>query len=259
MFVVPFTTRNGSNEHFAKTNRPPACCLQNCLGGPFILGLVPAQNTPTRIGSGWSKNCGSTSAIASRRRPANAILTRKPFVNARRPIVANNSSTSMPPTNARRPPVINGFSTRRLHVVNAYSTKRPLVALWPNALLLHGRWRLPEPSSYGFAAATSMSGLPTRLCSDNNARLLLHVCNMSRTAACVQHSWRISVDRQPQCKQRLWQTRPPSNVATRRLHGRKLWLTRPTSNNAESWPNVLRHWRSQYPPQNNVALCSWRH
>ena len=38
MLVIPFATRNGSNKHFAKTNRPPACCLQNCPGGPILLG-----------------------------------------------------------------------------------------------------------------------------------------------------------------------------------------------------------------------------
>jgi hypothetical protein len=108
--------------------------------------------------------------------------------------------TSVPPMNARRPPVVNGFSTRRLHVVNAFSTKRPLIALWPNALLLHDRWRPPKPSSYGFAAAASTSGLPARLCGNNNARLLLHVCNMSRTAACVQLLQRSSIDRQAQAK-----------------------------------------------------------
>jgi hypothetical protein len=172
------------------------------------LGLAPTRNASTRIGSGWSTNCRSTSATASRRQPANTILTRKPLVNARRQIVANGSLTSVPPTNARRPPVVNGFLTRRLHIVNAFSTKRPLVALWPDALLFHDGWRPPEPSSYGFATAASTSGLPTRLCGNNNARLLLHVCKMSRTAACARRSWRSSIDRQPQRKQRLWQTRP---------------------------------------------------
>ena len=191
------------------------------------MGLALAQNEPTRIGSGRSMNCGRTSAIASRRRPANTILTRKPLVNARRPIVVNNSLSSVPPTNARRLPVVNGFSMRRLHVINAFLTKRPLVALWPNALLLHNGWRLPEPSSYGFAAAASTSGLPARPRGDNNARLHLHVCNISRTAACARRSQRSSVDRQPQHEQRLWQTRPPSNVASRRLHGRKRWPMRP--------------------------------
>jgi hypothetical protein len=38
MLVVPFAMWNGSNEHFAKTNRPLACCLQNRPGGPILLG-----------------------------------------------------------------------------------------------------------------------------------------------------------------------------------------------------------------------------
>jgi hypothetical protein len=140
MLVVPFATRNGSNKHFAKTNRPPACCLQNRPGGPFYMGLAPVRNTHTGIGSGQLTNCGRTSTIASRRQPANAISTRKPLVNARRPFVANDSLMSVPPTNARRPSAVNGYSTRRLHVVSAFLTKRLLIALWPNALLLHNRW-----------------------------------------------------------------------------------------------------------------------
>jgi hypothetical protein len=73
MLFVPFATRNGSNKQFAKNNRPPACCFQNCPRGPFFLGLAPTRNAPTRIGSGWSTNCGSTSATASRQQPANAF------------------------------------------------------------------------------------------------------------------------------------------------------------------------------------------
>ncbi len=119
MLVVPFATRNGSNEHFVKTNRLPACCLQNCPGGPFFLGLAPMWNAPMRIGSGRPTNCGSTSTTASRWQPANAFLT------------------SVPHTNATRPPVVNGFSMRRLHIVNAFLMERLLIALRLNALLLH--------------------------------------------------------------------------------------------------------------------------
>jgi hypothetical protein len=265
MLVVPFTTRNGSNKHFAKTNTPPACCLQNCPGGPFFLGLAPARNAPTRIGSGQSTNCGSTNATTSRRQLANAFLTSVLPTNARMPPVRrllaplNTYFMSMLPTNARRPPVINGFSMRRLHIVNAFSTKRPLIALWPNALLSHDGWWPPKPSSYGFAAAASTSGLPARLRGNNNGRPLLHVCDMSRTAACTQRSRRSSIDRQPQREQRLWQTRPPSNIATRRPHGRKHWPMRPTSNDAKSQPNALWHWRSQYLPRDNVTLCPRHH
>jgi hypothetical protein len=198
MLVIPFATRNGSKEHFVKTNRLPACCLQNRPGGPFYMGLSPARNTPTGIRSGQLTTCGRTSAIASRRQPANAILTRKPFVNARRPIVAYDSLTSVPPTNARRPSVVNGFPTRRLHVVSAFLTRRLLVALWLNALLLHHRWRQPELSSCGFTTAASTSGLPARLRSDSNARPLSHVCDTSRTAARARRSQRSSNNRQLQ-------------------------------------------------------------
>jgi hypothetical protein len=155
-----------------KTNRARGySCLLHWEGG-FLLEAVLARRPPTSTGNKLWMNCGRTSAIAFRRRPANAILMRKPLVNARRPIIANNSLMSVPPTNARRLPVVNGFLTRRLHVVNVFSMKRPLIALWPNALLLHDGWRPPEPSSYGFAAAASMSGLPARLRSNNNARPL---------------------------------------------------------------------------------------
>ncbi len=43
MLVVPFVTRNGSNKQFAKTNRPPACYLQNCLGSHSTWGLRPRR------------------------------------------------------------------------------------------------------------------------------------------------------------------------------------------------------------------------
>jgi hypothetical protein len=198
MLVIPFVTRNGSNKHFAKTNRPPACCLQNCPGGPSFLGLAPVRNAPTRIGSGQSTNCGSTSATASRRRPANAIMTRKLLAKNKRPLTANASSMSLPPTNTRRLP------SRRLHAISAFSKRRLLVALWPNTLHLHNRWRQPKPSSCGFAAAASMSGLPTRLRGNSNARPLSHICDMSRTAACMQRLQRSSGNRQLQREQRLW-------------------------------------------------------
>ncbi len=128
MLVVPFVTKNGFNEPLVKTNRLLGYCLRTHTGGPSFLGFAPAQNAPTWIGSGRSTPCGKMSAITSRRQPTNAISTRKPLVNGRRPIVTNNSLMSVPPTNARRPSIVNGFSTRRLHV-----------ALWPNALLLHDR------------------------------------------------------------------------------------------------------------------------
>jgi hypothetical protein len=178
----------------AKTNRPWGYSRLLHWEGRFLPEAALARRPPTSTGNELWTNCGRTSAIASRRRPANAISTRKPLVNARRPIVTNDSLPSVPPMNARRPPVVNGFSTRRLHVVNTFLTKRPLVALWMNALLLHNGWRPPNPSSYGFAAASSTSGLPTRLRGDNNVRRLLHICNMSRTAACARRSRRSSIE-----------------------------------------------------------------
>jgi hypothetical protein len=213
-------------------------------GGPFYMGLAPARNMPTGIGSGRSTNCGRTSAIAYRRRPTNAILTRKPLVNARRPINANNSSTSVLPTNARRPPVVNGFSTRRLRIISAFLMSLLLVASWPNALLLHDRWRQPEPSSSGFAAAAYTSGSPDRLCGNSNVRPLLHVCDTSRTAARARRSRRSSVNRQLQCERRLWPARLTSGA------GRTHW---PQSNAAESRPNALRRRQSQHWPRRDAA------
>jgi hypothetical protein len=208
------------------------------------MGLAPARNMPTRIGSGRSTNCGRMSAIAYRWRPTNVILTWKPLVNARRPIIANNSLMSKLPTNARRPPVVNGFSMRRLRVISAFSTSLLLIASWSNALLLHDRWQQPKPSSSGFAAAAYMSGLPARLCGDSNARPLPHVCNTSRTAACVWRSRRSSIDRQLQCKQRLWRTRLTNGA------GRTHW---PQSNATESRPNALRRQQSRHWPRRDAA------
>jgi hypothetical protein len=218
MLVVPFAMRNGSNEHFAKTNRPPACCLQKRPGGPFFLGLVPAQNAPTRIGSGRSTNCGSTSATASRRQPANAFLTSALPTNARRlparrllaPL--NAYFTSVPPTNNSRPPArrllapLKAFLTyelplnaRRLCVANASSTRRPLVA---NALPTHDRRRQPESSSCGFAINASMPGLLARPRGDSNVRLLLPARDTSRNAVLACSKRRSSVSRRPPRKQR---------------------------------------------------------
>ncbi len=185
MLVVPFAMRNGSNEHFTKANRPPACCLQNCLGGPFFLGLAPTRNAPTRIGSGRSMNCGSTSATASRRQPANAFLT------------------SVSPRNARKPPVrrllmlLNAFLTkelplnaRRLCVASTSSTRRPLVT---NALPMHNRQRQPKSSSCGFAIDASMPGSLARPHGNSNVRLLFPACNTRRNAALVRCKRRNSV------------------------------------------------------------------
>jgi hypothetical protein len=94
-------------------------------------------------------------------------------------------------------------------MLDGFSTRRPLGAntFWTHAPPRHNGWRLQQPSSYGFAAAASTSGLPARLHGDSNARQLSHVCNSSMTAACAQCSRRNSVDRQLQCEQRLWPTR----------------------------------------------------
>jgi hypothetical protein len=116
-----------------------------------------------------------------------------------------------------------------------------------NALLFPGKLQLPKPSSYGIAATASTSGSPARLCGNSNARPLLHVCNTSRTAACTWRSWRSSVDRQLQRKQRLWLTRLRSGA------GRMRWQQ---SNITKSWPNMLQHQQSQRQPQSIVAE-SW--
>ncbi len=88
------------------------------------MGLAPALNMPTRIGSGRLTNCGSTSATASRRQPANAFLTSVPPTNARKPparrLLAPLNSFLMNklPLNARRLCVARASSTRRLLVTN---------------------------------------------------------------------------------------------------------------------------------------------
>ncbi len=191
------------------------------------MGLAPARNTPTGLGSAQLMTCGRTSTITARRLPA-----------------------------------------RRLHVVSAFSSRRLLVALWPNALLFHDRWGQLTPSSCGFAAATSTSGSPARLRGNSNARPFLHVCDTSRTAACARRSRRSSVDRQLQREQRPWPTRltsgagrtrwPQSNAAESRPNAlrqrqREHWSW---SNAAESWPNVLQRGRQKRWPPNIVAM-SW--
>jgi hypothetical protein len=279
--VVPFATKNGINKPFAKTNRPLGYCLRTHQGGPFYKGLALARTVPTGIGSGLLIPCGRTSTIASRQRPANAISTSKLLTKNRRLLTANASSMSVPPTNARRLPA------GRLHIVNAFLTRRPLVTLWPNALLLHARWQQPKPYSYGFAAAASTSNLPSRLHGDNNTKSLLHVCDTSRTAACLRCSRRSSIDRQLRREQRLWPIRltsgasrthwPMSNVATRPTSGayRMRWLMSniammrphamqrrwnwhlPRSNVAESQRNVLRQWQRQCWPRNDNVESQW--
>jgi hypothetical protein len=256
MLVIPFMTKNGINEPFPKTHRLLGYCLRTHLGGPFYMWLALVWNTPTGIGSGQSKTCGRTSAIAFRRQP----------INARRPIVANNSLTSVPPTKARRPSIVNGFSTRRLHVFSAFSTRRLLIALWPNVLLLLDRWRQPELSSCGFATANSTSGSPARLHGNSNARPLSHVCNTSRTAAHARRSRRSSNDRQLQRKQWLWPTRPTNNVATRWPHGlrsprqsrRPLLHVCNTNWTAACAPHSLRNSDDRRHPREQRHWQSWR-
>jgi hypothetical protein len=248
MLVVPFATRNGSNEHFLKTNRPPACCLQNCLGGPFFLRLAPAWNVPTRIGSGRSTNCGSTSATASRRQPANAYLT------------------SVPPTNARRLPArrllapLNAFLTnklpsnpRRLCVANASSTRRPLVA---NALPTHDRRRQPESSSCGFAVDASTPGLLARLCGDSNVRPLSPACDTSRNAAHARQWQTNDNDRRRPRRRKRWPMRPMSDVARRRLlalQHRQRWHWQRNNAVTRRW-SMLRYLWQVLSPLSNVAM-----
>ncbi len=218
MLVVLFATKNGSNKHFAKINRLPACYLQKLPGGPFFLGLALTRNATTRIGSGRSTNCGSTSATASRRQLVNTFLMSVLPTNVRRPparrLLAplNAHFTSVPPTHARRPPgrrllaPLKTFLTyelplnaRRLCVANASSTRRPLVT---NALPTHDRRRQPKSSSCGLAVDASKPGLLARPCGNSNMRLLLPTCNTSRNAVLTCCKRRSSVSRQPPCKQR---------------------------------------------------------
>ncbi len=77
MLVVPFVTKNGFNEPFVKMHRLLGYYLRTHPGGPFYMGLAPARNTPSGIGSGQSTTCGRTSAITSRQQPTNAFLTRR--------------------------------------------------------------------------------------------------------------------------------------------------------------------------------------
>jgi hypothetical protein len=191
---------------------------KNCPGGPFFLGLAPARNMPTRIGSGQLTNCGSTSTTVSRRQPANAFLTSMPPTNAMRPptrrllVPLNAYFRSMPPTYARRPPAsrllgpLKAFLTyelplnaRRLCVANASSTTRLLVA---NALPMHDRWWQPKSSSCGFAADAFMPGSLARPHGDSNMRLLLPACNTSRNAALARCKRGSSVSRWPPREQR---------------------------------------------------------
>jgi hypothetical protein len=92
MLVVPFVMKNGFNKPFVKMHRLLGYYLQTHPGGPFYMGLAPVRNTPSGIGSRPSMTCGRTSAITSRRQPANC------------------------------------FSTRRLHIVSAFLMRRLLVA-----------------------------------------------------------------------------------------------------------------------------------
>ena len=79
----------------------------------------------------------------------------------------------------------------------------------PNLLPNENR-RPPEPSSYGSAAAASLSGLITGLClcDASNATPLLHACATSRTAAGMRQSPKSVVA-----------TKRPPNALPRRLHG----------------------------------------
>jgi hypothetical protein len=71
--------------------------------------------------------------------------------------------------------------TRSLPTLSARTSRRGLGL--PNEIR-----RLPEPSSYGSAAASSLSGSTTGLCDASNAAPLLHACATSRTAAGMRQS-----------------------------------------------------------------------
>ncbi len=135
----------------------------------------------------------------------NAFLTRKPLVNDRRLLDANNFLTSMPP---------NVFLTS----VPRANVRKPLVT---NAFLKyapprHNRRRLQQPSSFGFAAATSKSASPGGMNSGSNARLLSPACITSRNAAHVQQWQKKGDNRWWPRGQKRWPTKPTNNVVTRR-------------------------------------------
>ncbi len=164
MLFVPFATRNGSNQHFAKTNMPLACCLRTCPGGPFFLG--PAQNAPTRIGSGRLTNCGCTSTTASRQRPANASLMSKPIVNNfltsrllannRRLLFVNNFSTNKPLVTAKRLLFAKAFLTSVSHRNDRWGSVLPCVGTLKDGYLR--KVHLPRTSLefHGYRAQVSM-------------------------------------------------------------------------------------------------------
>ena len=81
----------------------------------------------------------------------------------------------------------------------------------PNLLPNKNR-RPPKPSSYGSAAAASLTGWITGLCDARNAMPLLHACAMSRTAAGMRQLPKSDVA-----------TKRPPNVLLRRLHGLMHW------------------------------------
>jgi hypothetical protein len=115
---------------------------------------------------------GRTSASTTRKQPINAFLTRKPLVNNRKLLVANNFLTSVPP---------NVF----LASMPCTNVRKPLVpnAFLKNAPPRHDGRRPQQPSSFGFATVASKSTSPKRLYISSNVRPLLPACDTSRNVA----------------------------------------------------------------------------
>jgi len=167
--VDRFGMKNGINEPFTKTNRLPDCCRRGHVEGPFFMVLALARTTPTGFGRGPSMYCGRTSTRRYSRSTPLAHTTR-------RLPAANSSSSSKPhvPASRRLLPFANAFASS----ASALPRDNGRLNLLPNK-----NRRPPEPSSYGSAAAASLSGLITGLCDGSNAKPLLHTCATSRTAA----------------------------------------------------------------------------
>jgi hypothetical protein len=236
--------------------------------------LPPGLNAPIRPGSGPSTTCGQTSATAknssSRCKPlelarwllllapakrlpaANSSLTRKPLAfarrllwlaHARRLLAANSSSMRKRSLDRDTPPASLPSALPRTTRLVYFLPNASLPSastrtdVRPNAASRNKNGRPTEPSSCGFAAATSTSGSPARLRGACNMRPTSHACGTRTNAVRVLHSPRTNVDRgspqgtnvyrQPPCVTRPLstkrRTRLMSRYAETRLPSRLSW------------------------------------
>ncbi len=146
-------------------------------------------------------------------------------------------------SSARASPRENG-SGRLLPFANAFaSSARALLKDngWPN-LLPNANRRPLEPSTFGSAAAASMSGSTARLHDASNMKPLSHACTTGRTAAGMRQSPKsaVATRRPPNALPRWWKwCSLRSAVATRRRRGQG-WLRRQTNDVATRGPQGLR-------------------